>query len=97
MSRSEQKLEKDPFLVLGKIARLNSFCIGFGIVEYFKVIKYLIYLMSALAILSIPQLLIYSSYEGVYQHSDSILNKFTLGNLGGAESVCLQIPLHVDD
>ena len=55
-------------------------------IEYFKVIKYLFYLMIAMTVLSIPQLFIYSKYS-VY--NSNTISKYSLGNMGGAESICI--------
>jgi len=53
--------------------------------EYFNVIKYLLFLMITISVLSIPQFFIYSSYNF---YKASPMNMFSLGNMGGAETIC---------
>ena len=54
-SKSKQMMDENPFLVLGKqnnpIVDKN---LGFGMNEYLNVIKYLLFLMLVLVLLSIP-------------------------------------------
>ncbi len=62
--------------------------------EYLNVIKYLLFLMLVLVVLSIPQFWVYSRYD-IY--SKSPMNLLSLGNMGGAESICVQLPLDIED
>ncbi len=54
--------------------------------EYLNVIKYLLFLMLALVVLSIPQFWVYSRYD-IY--SKTPMNLLSLGNMGGAEAICV--------
>ena len=51
MSKSEQKIEDDPFLL-----------VGFGFNAYLDMIKYLGILFALLALISLPSMYIYSKY-----------------------------------
>ena len=62
--------------------------------EYLNVIKYLLFLMLVLVVLSIPQFWVYSRYD-IY--SKSPMNLLSLGNMGGAEAICVQLPLDIED
>lgn len=62
--------------------------------EYLNVIKYLLFLMLTLTFLSIPQFWIFTRYN-IY--SSSPINMLSLGNMGGAESICVQLPLDIED
>lgn len=62
--------------------------------EYLNVIKYLLFLMLALVVLSIPQFWVYSRYN-IYNKTP--INLLSLGNMGGAEAICVQLPLDIED
>ena len=50
--------------------------------------------MLVLVMLSIPQFWVYTRYE-IY--SKTPMNLFSLGNMGGAEAICVQLPLDIED
>jgi hypothetical protein len=77
-------MREDPFLEL-----------GFGISAYFDFIKQLIYATLLLTVLAIPALTIYSDYSNFESHPNYWLNKYSLGNMGGASTQCSLIPIGV--
>ena len=50
--KSEQKIEEDPFLLL-----------GYGLNSYFAVVVQLMVMMGLVMLISIPLMMIYSSYD----------------------------------
>ena len=54
--------------------------------EYLNVIKYLLFLMLVLVLLSIPQFWVYSRYN---TYEKTPINLLSFGNMGGAEAICV--------
>lgn len=62
---------------------------GYGINAYFDLMLSLIYMFTAITIFSIPMYYAFSKNDiGYFKTSYSSFDKFTLGNLGGANVVC---------
>lgn len=60
-------------------------CAGFGINAYFKIVKYMLYMMFWILLANLPLFWIYSSYDTF----DGLpLASISLGNMGGAMSIC---------
>jgi len=77
--KSDLLLEKDPYLLL-----------GYGMNSYFEIMVELMIMCGLICLVTIPLMYVYSTggqFEG--------LNAYTLGNLGGAEAVCGQVPFNV--
>jgi len=76
---SEQRLLDDPYLRL-----------GYGMHSYFNVLLQLMCMMMIIMILSIPLMMTYSSFDALNKYDAGVtnMNIYSLGNLGGAESIC---------
>ena len=78
VSKYDQHLLEDPYISL-----------GYGIHAYLQIMKDLILMMSIITLLAIPLLVFYSKFDALYNDDVSYsLNQYTLGNLGGANTVC---------
>eukprot|EP00347_Sterkiella_histriomuscorum_P002409 403368266 len=80
-----QAVTEDPYLNL-----------GFGLVAYFKMIKTFIFLFFVFSLLSIPAIGIYSSHKGLEGLQNYSRAKFSLGNMGFSDSICMSMYLGVD-
>jgi hypothetical protein len=69
-----EEFANNPFLIL-----------GFGINAYFKIIKAMLYMMFWVCIANIPLFYIFSQYD---THKGFPLASLSLGNMGGADSIC---------
>lgn len=78
LSKSEIEMEQNPLLLL-----------GFGINAYFNIIKQMLYLMIGVLIINLPLFYIYGSYGAI--QNDAIAS-VSMGNMGGAVSICSYIP-----
>lgn len=65
-------------------------------VAYYRLIIYLIIFYSVASILSIPALVVYSSYGGLEGMENYDLIKFTTGNLGFSGSFCISVFYEMD-
>jgi hypothetical protein len=63
---------------------------------YFDTIKYLLNLMWLMLIFTMPVQFLYSGYDGLKGQPGYAINKYSLGNLGGAESLCKIGPVDTD-
>jgi hypothetical protein len=65
--------------------------LGFGMNAYFKVIKSMLQMMFWVCIANLPLLYIFASYE---TFPNMPLASLSLGNMGGANTLCTQVPRH---
>ena len=84
MPKSDLQLEEDPFLRL-----------GFGMNAYFDTLFYLMIMMVFISVFSLPSMYIYSSYSGIRADAMGSITQFSLGNMGGASTLCKQAPSSV--
>ena len=82
MPKTDVKLEEDPFLRL-----------GFGMNAYFDTLKFMMILMFILFLFSYPAMYIYSSYDALKHENMYLFTRFSLGNLGGAQTICSSAPV----
>ena len=77
---SEQRLLDDPYLRL-----------GYGMHSYFQVLLQLMCLMLMIMVLSVPLMITYSTFDAFKNHDTGAtnMNQYSLGNLGGAKSICM--------
>ncbi len=61
--------------------------LGYGVLAYFETLSTLVQIFFVMTLLNIPIMMIYSSYES--KIGVSSLKKFTLGNLGQSQSICI--------
>lgn len=74
----EKKEEKeDPYLLL-----------GYGMIAYFRLLIYLTISFLLFTLLSIPALVIYSSYDGLSWLGNYSKTKYSLGNMGFTGYYC---------
>ena len=71
--------KKDPYLRL-----------GFGMISYFNLLYSLICLFSLLTLLSIPSMLMFSTYHELDGVSNTRYAKYSLGNMGYSQTKCFQ-------
>ena len=83
LSRHEIELQQDPMLKL-----------GFGMNAYFQIIKAMFNLMFWVCLANAPLLFIYSSYN---TFPTMPLASLSLGNMGGAVTLCQQVPRHIQN
>lgn len=81
MSKTEEQLEDDPFLLL-----------GFGMNAYFDTLRYLVILMSLCFLFSLPMMYIFSSYGAIRGAPRGVISQYSLGNMGGASTLCKSVP-----
>lgn len=91
MPKTDVKLEEDPYLRLGKPQDDDP--LGFGMNAYFDTLKYMMILMFVLLVISLPAMSLYSSYNALQNENMYMFTKFSLGNMGGASSICSSAPL----
>ena len=82
MPTQQIEIANNPFLVL-----------GFGINAYFKIIKAMLQMMFWVCIANIPLFYIFAQYD---THKGFPLASLSLGNRGGADSICKQIPANIE-
>ena len=82
MPKNDMKLEEDPYLRL-----------GFGMNAYYDTLRYLMIMMFLIFLFCIPTMVIYSSYDGIVKDPKGPITQFSLGNMGGASTMCKQGPL----
>ena len=75
--RSTQRIEDDPFILL-----------GYGLNSYFSVVVQLMVMMGFVILFSVPFMVIYASYGDLEQLPGYPFNQYSLGNLGGSSAVC---------
>ena len=87
LPKSDREVQEDPFLLL-----------GFGVNNYFDIMKSLMWMFSMISIFMLPLMYKYSHNDQLGLQSDPLyaLNQFTLGNLGGSSTTCDVKPLLVD-
>lgn len=93
MPKTDIKLEEDPFLRLGKSFDNINLCLGFGMNAYFDTLKFMMILMLVLFLFSYPAMHIYSKYNALQHENMYLFTRFSLGNLGGAQTICSSAPL----
>lgn len=59
---------------------------------YFDIIKQLICMMMFITLVIFPVFWTYMSYHGLQNQPGFVINQFSLGNLGGAQTICAQGP-----
>lgn len=64
-------------------------------IAYFRMLYYLIGIFIVFSILSIPSIVIYSSYDGLAELSNYSKSKYTLGNMGYSGATCSSMYLGV--
>ena len=69
--------------------------LGFGMIAYFRMLSYFIAIFLLFSILSIPSIVIYSSYDGLDDLSNYSKARFSLGNIGYSGSVCMSMYIGV--
>lgn len=62
---------------------------------YFDTLKSLMFAFIFLFLCSIPTLSIYASYGGIKGDANGSVTQFSLGNMGGASTVCKQTPINI--
>mmetsp|Transcript_10851 Transcript_10851/g.14604 ORF Transcript_10851/g.14604 Transcript_10851/m.14604 type:complete len:316 (+) Transcript_10851:248-1195(+) len=77
VSKSDQRLEDDPFLML-----------GFGLNSYFDVMIQLMIMVAIISCVMFPLMYTLSRFSALEQFPSYSTNKYTLGNIGGADSLC---------
>lgn len=86
MPKSDRRFMKDPFLRL-----------GYGIHSYFLLMRQLMCMMCLVMILAVPLMFVYASHGALIHNSaDYFFNQFSLGNIGGASSMCAVTGLKSD-
>ena len=78
---SDVVIEKNPFLLL-----------GFGINSYFQIMLQLMYFMLLISCLAIPMMYYFSTFNGTKGQVGYYFSQFSLGNIGGAKTYCIQAP-----
>ena len=81
LPKSEIQLYEDPYLQL-----------GFGMNAYFDFIKQLLYMTLGMTIFVIPFMCIFAKYDALESTSMAMFNQFSLGNMGGSQTSCSQVP-----
>lgn len=80
-SKTEKQLNDEPFRIL-----------GYGINAFFQTTYALATMLFVMTLFVIPVLYVnsYNDQQGLESYNFYALNRFTLGNLGGALSLCMQ-------
>ena len=78
-SKTDALLEEDPFLML-----------GYGMNSYFDVMKQLMAMFALITVILVPPMWQLSRFDALEQYPSYGVNKYTLGNIGGAQAVCAQ-------
>lgn len=79
VSKSDARLEEDPFRLL-----------GYGMNSYFNIMENLMVLFCVITVVMIPSMMGFSSFSALESYSSYSTAKYGLGNIGGAEAICLQ-------
>ena len=80
VSKSDAKNEADPFLQL-----------GYGMNSYFNIMVALMILFGSISVFMLPSMLTFSSYSALEVFTTTYGDaKYTLGNIGGADTLCKQ-------
>jgi len=79
VSKNDARIDEDPFLLL-----------GYGMNSYFAVVVQLLIMVGLITCVTIPLMLIYSSYDDLAGVLGYDFNQYTLGNMGGAVAFCAQ-------
>ena len=84
MPKSDKQVQEDPFLLL-----------GFGVNNYFDIMKSLMNMFTCISIFMLPLLYCYSHNSQSALKSDPMyfLTKFSLGNYGGSTMNCVTKPV----
>ena len=69
--------------------------LGYGTIAYLEIQKYLIYAFIIMMILALPSYYLFLNYQGGRKSGSSILNLFSVGNLGFSSAVCKDTSLRV--
>lgn len=85
-SKNAEKEFKRPFLLL-----------GYGLNSYFNIVYHLIKMMSIMMIVTVPLMMFYASQEDLSTLPGYEFNAMTLGNIGGASSVCAVSTFHSEE
>ena len=85
--KSHREVQEDPFLLL-----------GFGVNNYFDIMKSLMWMFSMISIFMLPLMFKYAHNDQKGLQTDPLyaINQFSLGNLGGSQTQCTVKPLMVD-
>ena len=75
VSKSDIAIEEDPYLLL-----------GYGMTSYFDVMLSLMAMMIFISKFAIGLMVLFSTYDAL--NSQSGFHKYSMGNMGGAESIC---------
>ena len=59
---------------------------------YFDTLLYLMIMMVFICVFSLPSMYIYSSYSAIRGEAMGTITQFSLGNMGGAGTLCKQAP-----
>lgn len=65
--------------------------LGFGMVAYFRMLSSFIIVFFIFSLISIPAIGIFSSYNGLADLSNYSKTKYSLGNLGFSENICVSM------
>jgi len=77
--KSDLRLEEDPFLLL-----------GYGMNSYFQVMVELMIMVGLISLVTIPLMGTFASFDALESYPNFSMNKYTLGNIGGADAFCQQ-------
>ena len=72
-------IEEDPFLLL-----------GYGMNSYFEVMVSLMKMVVLIMFVTVPLMMTYGQFDALASFPGYEYNKYTLGNVGGADAVCTQ-------
>ena len=75
--KSDLLVEEDPYLQL-----------GYGMNSYFEVMVQLMIMVGLVSLVTIPLMLKFSSFNALENYAGYDFNKYTLGNMGGADVFC---------
>ena len=76
----KDKVAEDPYLTF-----------GYGVVSYFKFVKYMIFMFAFITLLNIPAYVFYSRHNPDSAMSGSWMTKYMLGNMGSSSANCFQV------
>lgn len=77
--KSDLQIEENPFLLL-----------GYGMNSYFQVMVELMVMVGLISLVTIPLMGTFASFTALENYPGFSMNKFTLGNIGGADAFCQQ-------
>ena len=78
VSKSDRNLEEDPYLRL-----------GYGLNAFFNLLCHLLLLILLCSLITVPLLMIFARFDALENKQGYLSAQFSLGNLGGANVICV--------